>query len=79
MHYLLLLAVTVLYVLPSALLFCIFCTLGRMFHVLWTLSNRLDHALAGSTVPPLFAPLSPQPRRPLRVGEGGAALSGVRS
>ena len=60
----------------NTLTFCVLCTVGRIFHVLWTLSNRLDHALAGSTVPPLFAPLSPQPRRPLRVGEGGAALSG---
>lgn len=77
MHYLLLLAYTALYLLPSALLFCVFCIVGRIFHVLWTLSNRLDHALAGSTVPSVFALLSPTPRRPLRVGEGGAALSGL--
>lgn len=30
MHYLLLLALTVLYVLPSALLFCVFCTVCRL-------------------------------------------------
>lgn len=78
MHYLLLLALTVLYVLPSALLFCVFCTVGRIFHVLWALSNRLHFALAGSTVPPVFAPLSLPSRRPLRVGEGGAALSGAQ-
>lgn len=38
-----------------------------------------DSALAGSSVPPVFAPSSPVSRRPLQVGEGGAAFGGGRS
>ncbi len=78
MFYLLSLAYVLLHLLPSVLLFFLLCTLGRIFHVLWVLSNRLGHALAGSSVPPVFASLSLPSRRPLRVVEGGAAFCGVR-
>lgn len=48
---------------------------GRIVVVLAMLSNRQSHALAGSTVPPVFAPSCPASVAPAAVGQGGAGFA----
>lgn len=50
--------------------------IGRIVITLTVLSRRQSHALAGSTVPSLFAPPPPVLPPPSLAWQGGAALPG---